>query len=465
MKNAPAGDLTTGSIRGHLIRLSIPASMGMIFNTLYNLTDLWFAGMLSDDALAGMSIAGAVFFLLVGIGAGIQTGTAAMIASDMGRGQREAVRGWLDNAVGIALVVAVATLGIGLIFGDMLIGFLGGTEATSPLARTYLGVTLFGAVFFLLSSVATGALMAQGDTTSARNAMGVGLVANLGLNPALTFGLGMGVAGLALATVVVKAGTALYLFDVLRRRMGGRTRPAMVPALWKDLLRQVGPASFTMLTIILGGFVTLSFVGRFGSEAIAGYTIGLRLEQVLLLPALGLNAATMAVAGQNFGAGYGGRVRETYRTALGIGLGMAALFIPAMIWLSPLALGWFSDDATIRATGTTYLRIDALAFYGYVVLFVGVAALQAMKRPLFPMVLGILRQLVLPASINAVLILILDWPLESVFWSVVGVVTASAGLSHWYALRVMDAGLDGSSEPAMIVPDVPVAQQDRATDS
>lgn len=416
--------------------------MGMIFNTLYNLTDLWFAGMLSDDALTGMSIAGAVFFLLVGIGAGIQTGTAAIIASDMGRGEHEAVRGWLDNAVGIALVVAVATLGLGWIFGDVLIAFLGGTDATAPLARTYLGVTLGGTVFFLLSSVATGALMAQGDTVSARNAMGAGLVVNLVLNPALTFGLGMGVTGLALATVIVKAGTALYLFDVLRRRTGSRTRPAFAPTLWIELLRQVAPASFTMITIILGGFVTLSFVGRFGSEAIAGYTIGLRLEQVLLLPALGLNAATMAVAGQNFGAGDGARVRETYRTALGIGLGMAALFVPAMIWLSPLALSWFSDDVTIRETGTTYLRIDALAFYGYVVLFVGVASLQAMKRPLFPMVLGIMRQLVLPASINFVMIAVLGWPLESVFWSVVGVVIASAGLSHWYTLKVMDAGLD-----------------------
>jgi Na+-driven multidrug efflux pump len=86
--------LTEGPVLGHLVRLSIPASMGMIFNTLYNLSDFWFAGRLSDDALAGVSIAGSVFFLLLAIGIGVQTGASAVIAPLVGKGDQSAVRLW-----------------------------------------------------------------------------------------------------------------------------------------------------------------------------------------------------------------------------------------------------------------------------------------------------------------------------------------------------------------------------------
>jgi Na+-driven multidrug efflux pump len=194
-----------------------------------------------------------------------------------------------------------------------------------------------------------------------------------------------------------------------------------------------------MLTIILGSFITIYFIGRFGDNHVAGYSVGLRLEQVLLLPALGMNAAVMAVAGQNFGAGKHDRVAETYRKALLIGLGMAACFIPVMVFGSPAMVRFFSEDAEIVATGSTYLRIDAIAYFGYVVLFLSVAVLQARKQPIFPMVLGIARQLVVPAAINYALIIWFDMPMISVFVTIVGVVVVAAGVSHWWTMRQLKA--------------------------
>jgi len=434
-------DLTQGSILRHLVRLSIPASMGMIFNTLYNLTDLWFAGLLSDAALTGMSIAGSVFFLLIGIGAGIQTGTAAMVASDVGRKHMGDVQSWLNNAVGIAIVVSVIALGIGWVIGDDLIRFLGAEVESAPQAQSYLTVTLLGTVFFLLASVAAGALMALGDTKSNRNALGVGLLANFALNPLLIFVFDLGVAGLALGTVIIKAGSAIYLFWVLKNRLGERARLTLEPQRWRALLAQIFPASFNMMTIILGSFITIYFIGRFGDAHVAGYSVGLRLEQVLLLPALGMNAAVMAVAGQNFGAENHARVAETYRKALLIGLGMAAFFIPIMVFASPALVSVFSEDEAILSTGSTYLRIDAIAYFGYVVLFLSVAVLQARKQPLFPMFLGIARQFVVPASINYVLIMWLDMPMISVFYTIVCVVALAATVSHWWTMKQLRADI------------------------
>jgi len=98
-------------------------------------------------------------------------------------------------------------------------------------------------------------------------------------------------------------------------------------------------------------------------------------------------------------------------------------------------MGFFTDNEDIRATGSTYLRIDAFAFFPYVVLFLGVAVLQAIKQPIFPMVLGIARQLVIPASINYFLIVWMGWPMISLFYTIVGVAIISSLVCYWYTRR------------------------------
>ncbi len=428
-------DLTTGSIYHHLITLSIPAAMGMIFNTLYNLTDFWFAGMLSDKALAGVSIAGSVFFLVISLGAGMQNGTTAIIANEVGKGKVKDAKYWLDQSAGLGVVVSIMSMIIGLLISESLIRFLGAEPDVAPIAQRYINIVFIGNFAFVISAVAAGALMALGDTKSNRNALMIGFFANFALNPLLTFTLGLGVAGLALSTVLIKLFTGLYLLHVLKKNLGSWCRPGFDFGYWMDLLRQVVPASLNMLTIILGGFVTVSFVGRFGSEHIAGYAIGLRLEQVLLLPALGLFSAVMALVGQNHGAQLHDRVQATYKSALLIGLAMAIVSIPVMVLFSPIMISFFSTNANIIGTGSTYLRIDAIAFYGYVVLFIGVGSLQAIKQPLFPMFLGIARQLVVPALINYYLIVVLGLPMVTLFITIICVVVVSAVICHWYTWR------------------------------
>lgn len=430
---APA--LTRGSVLGHLVRLAIPAATGMIFNTLYNLTDYWFAGLLSDEALAGVSIAGSVFFLILSLGMGIQTGTSAVIAPEVGAGRENRVSSWIDNVIGLSLVISLLAIVIGWFAAEPLVKLLGAEAHIAPLALDYVWIVLLGSAGFILSFAAAGALMALGDTQSNRNALAAGFLFNFVLNPLLIFWLDLGIRGLALATVIIKVATAVYLFRVLAKRLGRRHRPRFDSQYWLALARQVFPASFNMLTIVLGGFITVSLIGRFGSEHVAGYSVGLRLEQVLLLPALGLNSAVMALAGQNYGAGLMSRVEETYRVALRSGFVMALVSMPIMVFLSPAMMQLFTRSAEIASTGATYLRIDAIAFFGYVVVFQSVAILQSLKQPLFPMFMGIARQLVVPATINYLLVVVWGYPMLSVFYTIVTVVLVAAFISHWYTSR------------------------------
>ena len=414
--------------------------MGMVFNTLYNLTDFWFAGRLSDDALAGVSIAGNVFFLLIALGIGIQTGASALIAPVVGRSSHDeasqlAVAEWVDQVFGLSLALSVMILIAGWFLAEPLVRFLGAEADIVPLSMQYIATILWGAFAFVLTFAAAGALMALGDTHSNRNALAIGFLSNLVLNPLLIFVLDLGVTGLALATVLIKAASALYLYQILTRALGRKCLPRFNLNQWLALLRQVLPAGFNMLTIILGGFITVSLIGRFGSEHVAGYSVGLRLEQVLLLPALGLNIAVMAIAGQNLGAGHMDRVRLIYTTGLKVGLAMAALSIPIMIYLSPAMMNFFSGDPAIQATGAAYLKIDAIAFYAYVVLFLSTAMLQALKQPMFPMIMGIARQLVIPVAINYWLIVYQGYPMMSIFYTIITVVVLASLVAHGYTLR------------------------------
>ena len=438
MNPDPQQDLTKGSVTNHLLALAVPAAMGMIFNTLYNLTDFWFAGLLSDQALAGVSIAGSVFFLILSGSLGMQTGTTAMVATEVGRGDTDKVIQWVDQATGLGLFVSLICLIAGLLSAEPLIKFLGAEAEVFPHAMQYTVIVFCGCSAFILSGVAAGALMALGDTVSNRNALAAGLFANFLLNPLLIFTLDLGVAGLALATVIIKMCTAVYLFKVLRRRLGRWVVPSYRTRHWIELLRQVLPASFNMLTIVLGGFITVAFIGSFGSQHVAGYSVGLRLEQILLLPALGLNTAVMAIVGQNYGANLPDRVLETYKKALFAGLVISLFSIPVMVFLSPLMLSVFSSSSEVISTGTTYLRIDAIAFFAYVVLFVSVASLQAIKQPLFPMYLGLARQLILPATINYILIKVYGLPMIVLFITIVTVVMCSALISHLYIWRQLN---------------------------
>lgn len=407
--------------------------MGMIFNTLYNLSDFWFAGRLSADALAGVSIASTIFFLLIAAGIGIQIGASAVIAPAIGADDKKEADRWTQEVIGLSLVISGFMMVLGWMLAEPLTVFLGAEPDVAPYSITYIRYTLIAVPAFMIGFAAAGILMAHGDTKSNRNALAIGLFLNVILNPIFMFGFGWGVAGLAFATGLIKVVTAIYLI----KKIGSVTnsappKPKFTFNQWQPLLKQVMPASFNMLSIILGSFITVSIIGRFGSEHVAGYSVSLRLEQILLLPALGMSSAVMAIAGQNFGAKEFDRVQQTYYSSLKIGLAMAAVSIPIMVFLSPLLMTLFTDEQPIIATGTAYLRIDAIAFYAYVVLFLTTATLQSIKQPLFPMALGLIRHLILPVSINVWLVVYLGFPMLSVFYTLIGIVIISAISSHFF---------------------------------
>jgi putative MATE family efflux protein len=413
--------------------------MGMMFDTLYNLTDNWFAGMISDNALIGLSIASIVFILLIALTIGLQSGTSAMVAPDYAKKNHQDVQSWIANSLGIGLFMSVLVLIVGINFADDLMALLSEDTLAKDQAWDYLFIIILGNGAYAISSVCAGALIAMGNTSIYRNVLVVGFFGNLALNPLLTFQFDMGIKGLALATMIIKLSSAIYLFHALKTKTKIYSWPEFEMRHWAVILKQVLPASFNFLTIIIGAFIIVAFVGRFGSEAVAGYSVALRIEQVMLLPVLGLSSAVMAIVGQNFGVQSFDRIQDTFKQTLKLGLIISLVFMPIMIFAAPVLMNFFSKNEQIIAAGALYLRADAFAFYGYLMIFTCVAVLQAIKQPNFPLIIGVLRQLILPSLVNYILIVKLAYPLPYLFWSTVVIVILSALIIYEYTRRQLNS--------------------------
>jgi len=424
--------------------IAIPASAGYLCNTLFNVTDTWFAGQISTDALAALSLSFPVFFVVIAVASGLSTGVSALLANVVGSGRSDEACTLASRSLLFTMFASLAITAIGMAGCGPAFRAMGSAEEPARLATDYMMIIFSGSVFFNLNHLFNAFLVARGDTHTYRNVLLVGVVLNAVLDPWFMYG-GFGVPalgfnGIAGSTVLIQAGASLYLYTTVRRR--ALIKPglaALRPDVesYRQILAQSGPAILNMSTIGIGILVLTYFVNEHGTAAVAAYGIATRIEQIVLLPAIGLNVAVLAVVGQNNGAGRFARAREAVKSALRFG---GAILIPgslAMIFVPDAAMRIFSGDPAVIAPGAQYLRVAAFILYAYVMLFVMAAALQAIKRPMFAVWIGLYRQLIAPVVIIYGLSRWTNLGLWSVWISVFFTTWSSAFMIGWYTKRRM----------------------------
>ncbi|MEM7320868.1 MAG: MATE family efflux transporter, partial [Pseudomonadota bacterium] len=174
------------------------------------------------------------------------------------------------------------------------------------------------------------------------------------------------------------------------RVRGANFRPR--PDKFREIAVQALPTAVSMLVLFLSGFVLQFALKGFGEHAVAGFGIAIRLEQILLLPVLGVTGALLPIAAQNFGAGNHARVREAVFYCWRAGLIMTAIACPILWIFSRFFLGFFSDDPDVTRVGVAYLRVDSLILPVYMMLFSINSFLQALKRPIWTVWISLYRQ-------------------------------------------------------------------------
>jgi putative MATE family efflux protein len=433
-KKRLAHDLTVAPIPLLIRRLAIPAGTGFFFNTMFNVVDTWYGGKLSTTALAAMSLSFPVFFIVLAMGTGLSTGATTLIGHALGRGNPDEARHYVSQSLSFALINALFLTVAGLLITKHIFMFMGAQGEYLHLAISYMSVIFSGCVFFMLNFVMSATLNAHGNTLTYRNFLITGFFLNLALDPWFMYGgfglPAMGLPGVAMATVTIHALGNIFLFSRLFRSgilEEFRYRDLIPNAqCYRELARQGFPSALNMMTVSLGIFIITWFVGRYGKEAVAAYGIATRIEQIALLPIMGLNTSTLALTAQNFGARRMDRIREVLRVSLRYGFTLAAMGTLAALLLTSQLMSGFSRDPQVIAVGVRFLRIEAFVFPAYVLLYICISAMQGIKQPLFALWIGLYRQLVGPACVFHLLVTFFGWGIVGIWWGIFGVTWSAA---------------------------------------
>ena len=387
-----------------LKKIAIPAATGTLFQSLYTLVDTFYAGKISANALVALSKAFPISFIIISFGVGILAGTTSLIANALGEKKQSKAASYLAQSVLYSFLIYILVIFLGLYSASDILNFMGTEEINILLTLEYIQIIFIGSIFFFLQVSLNSVLNAEGDTRSYRNILIISFFLNIFLNPLFVFGFSIipafGVSGLAIATIICQLISLLYILTkVLKTDLAQLLNLKFFIVkinLILDLFKQGMPITISLMLIGLGIYNILFFVSKFGDIATAGYGVALRIEQLLLLPTIGLNTAVLSITGQNFGAKEYDRIGEVYYKAIFYGaliMLIAGLFI---FFSGNFLIQLFSNDPEVLYYGVQYLKIAALIGPVYPIFFITNAFFQGIKKPIYSTFINLFRIVILP---------------------------------------------------------------------
>ena len=419
-------NLNTGSIQKHLIRLSVPAIVGYFFHTMFNITDTYFAGLISTEALAALSLSSSIFFMIIAIAIGMSEALTSLVGNEIGRGDMPKAQHIALNSIVFAITLSLILSTVGLMSMPYLLKAIG-NPSYAPETMHYINTILYASLFFIGSFFFNSLLNAMGDTVSFRNILIITSILNIVLNYTFVNLFGFGVIGIAIATVISEFVSMSYLFYKLKKTnlWLGCTRLVFDIKVIKELLRQGFPPSMNMFMIGLGMYIITYYIVPYGSEAVAAYGIAVRIEQVFLMPVAGLSVATLTIISRNNGARLYYRIRPTINFAIRYGFIFSAIGVISFFIFGNLLSSFLTDNEEIMNLSTTYLRICGFAFFAFVIIFISIAMLQGIAKPNIIFPISVYRQVIAPVLLFSFFSLF-HLPIESIWFGLNAIIFSSA---------------------------------------
>ena len=366
-------DFTTAPVGRAVIMLSVPMVIEMAMESIFAVADVFWVAHLGADAVATVGLTESMLTMIYTVAMGLSIGATALVARRIGEQDPAGAARAAGQSIVLGIIVASLIAAIGAPLAPSLLRAMGASASVidtgSTFTRIMLGGNLTIVLLFLLNAVFRGC----GDAAIAMRVLALGNALNIVLGPCFIFGLGpfpeLGVAGAATATNIGRGTAVLYQLYVLtsgkgRVRVGWRDLRFDL-SLMRAVLRMSGSGT---IQILIG---TASYVGLvriisiFGSAALAGYTIGIRIIIFALLPAFGISNAAATMVGQNLGAGRPDRAEAAVWTAMRYNM----IFLGAIGVLFLIGAGWitsfFSTDPTVQPYAASCLRIVSLGFVFY----------------------------------------------------------------------------------------------------
>ena len=409
---------------GLIKKLAVPASIGLIFSTLYNVVDTFFAGRyLSSDALAGLTYIFPIYLIAMAVGSGMSNGIVALMSEALGmkkkkRAYKLGLQGlYLNLVLSVLLFIALWYLTPAMMY------FVGAGEQSAYEGTLYMRTYIFGLIFSMGAFVFNSILTVQGDTKSFRNSLMYAFFMNLILDPLFILFLDFGVEGLAFATIIVQTVSCLYLgykaykSDLIQRFLG-QYYPFQLNYQF-EILRQGIPATVNIITMSSQIFIMNKYVRQFGGDyAVAGMGAGFRVEQIVLVPTFALSIAAMTIIGQNYGARQFKRVREAYKKSNIIGFTIVVSGGILSAVFGKYIIEVFDSTPEVVDFGSTYLILSAFIMPSYVVTNVATSSIQALQYPNVPLFISVFRRLILLWLAMEFFAVFLDMGMDGVLLSI-----------------------------------------------
>lgn len=415
-------DLTRGSIRKGLILFSLPLIAGNLLQQCYNIVDTWVVGRyLGSVALAAVGSAFSLMTLLTSLLLGLCMGSGVVMSQLYGQGDREGLRRAMGNAfAGIALAALALAVAAFALLDSLLVWMRVPAEAAADL-RGYLSVVFWGIGFTFLYNFFATALRSVGNSAAALWFLLCATIINIVLDLWFVTGLGWGVEGAALATVIAQAASAAGIVLYFLLKMGD-LRPGL-RHLKPDggLLKRIAVVSVltgAQQSIMNFGILMIqSLVNSFGVNVMAAFAAGVKIDAFAYAPAQDFANGFATFVAQNAGAGRADRVKRGLREAAMMSLGFCALVSAVVgIFAAPL-LSIFIDPAQrdVMAVGMHYLRTEGLCYVGIGLLFLLYATYRGLERAGMSIVLTVIS---LGLRVVLAYWLAPSWGLDAVWWAI-----------------------------------------------
>lgn len=354
-----------GNLWKAVLALAVPVIINSFMQTMYNLTDTYWLGKLGTDQLAAINLVTPVQNIVINFGTGVTVAGSVLIAQYIGAGEKKNARHMANQIFVCAIGFAVLCAAVCFLCTPAIVHWMGADGDTFAHAVMYLRVVIWDMPFLFMVNIFSAIHQAQGDTVTPMLLNLSGILFNMCMDPLLIVACNMGVAGAALATVLAKLLPAVVAFVLLCRKAEavGLDRKYM-RLKWEKvkLILQIGlPTAIGGSTMQLGFLLMSRNVFVYGSQAMAAYGIGNKVNGLITLPSNGIGSAVATIVGQNMGAGRPDRAEKGYRIAMVISV--AFLFVGGMIlsrdFISTAIVSIFSDDAEVVAMAADFLSIMA----------------------------------------------------------------------------------------------------------
>ena len=356
-----------------LLTFAVPMMVGNLFQQFYTMTDSVVVGrFVSEDALAAVGACTSLtnVFIAVAIGGGV--GASVVVSRYFGSRDYGTMKRAVYTALLAFLAVSIALGGLGLLAGRRLMLWLQTPQDVFDMAMDYLNIYFLGLPFLFMYNVLSAMFNALGRSRIPLYLLIFSSVTNIVLDVYAVVELGMGVPGVAWATLIAQGISAVLSFGIFLREMralpGTSGRCFDGPELGR-MTRIALPSILQQSTVSIGMLLVQSVVNGFGSEVLAGYTAGMRLENLCIVPMAAMGNVMSSYTAQNLGAGRPDRVVRGYRVAYGIVAAFAVVLAVGLeLFYTPLISLFLGDDGTPAAvaTGANYLR-----FIGWFFVLIG----------------------------------------------------------------------------------------------